>query len=135
MLDSDLQQPIVARKCACILVVEDRSIDQKVAVLTLRGLGYNADVASNGREAIDLVAFQRYDLVLMDCQMPEMDGFEATRLIRTNPAYGAKLPIIALTANASAENREACLSCGMSDYLSKPVRAPELGAKIELWLS
>jgi CheY-like chemotaxis protein len=142
MVDSNLQEPIIvpqrvtgASKCALILVVDDRSIDQKVAVLVLRGLGYDADVASSGREAIDLVAFQRYDLVLMDCQMPEMNGLEATQHIRANTGYGAKLPIIALTASASAENRMACLTSGMSDYLSKPVRAPELGAKLEFWLS
>jgi CheY-like chemotaxis protein len=143
MLDSDLQSmtaPQAQRaantsKRARILVVEDHSIDQKVAVLMLKSLGYNADLASNGCEAVDLLAFQRYDLVLMDCQMPGMDGFEATRHIRANSAYGAKLPIIAVTAGAITQNRAACLISGMNDYLSKPMRAPELSAKLEFWLS
>jgi signal transduction histidine kinase len=123
------------RKCARVLLVEDNSINQKVALLMLRNLGYSADIASNGREAIDAVESQLYDLVLMDCQMPEMDGFEATQRIRLSAARGAHIPIIAMTANAFAEDREACLRSGMNDYLSKPVRALELGAKLEFWLS
>ena len=81
------------------------------------------------------VTSQRYDLVLMDCHMPEMDGFEATRQIRSAAAQGPQIPIVAMTANAFAEDREACLASGMSDYLAKPVRLPELSAKLEFWLS
>jgi CheY-like chemotaxis protein len=98
-------------------------------------LGYDAELASNGREAMNAVASQRYDLVLMDCRMPEMDGFEATRQIRSSAAPGAQVPIVAMTASAFAEDRGACLTSGMNDYLAKPVRLPELSAKLEFWLS
>jgi CheY-like chemotaxis protein len=120
---------------ARLLVVEDNSINQKVALLMLRNLGYGADIANNGREAVNAVACQPYDLVLMDCRMPEMDGFEATRHIRLSAARGAQIPIIAMTACAFTEDREACLKSGMNDYLSKPVRVQELAAKLEFWLS
>ena len=110
-------------------------MNQKVVLLMLRKLGYTADIASNGREAVDAIAVQPYDLVLMDCRMPEMDGFEATRRIRLSAGPAAQIPIIAVTACAFAEDREACLKSGMNDYLSKPVRVQELGAKLEFWLS
>jgi CheY-like chemotaxis protein len=129
-------QPLIGtNKNARVLLVEDNGINQKVALLMLRGLGYEADLASNGREAMIAVASQRYDLVLMDCQMPEIDGFEATRQIRSSAALGAQIPIVAMTANAFAEDREACLKSGMNDYLAKPVRLPELSTKLEFWLS
>lgn len=115
-----------------ILLVEDNTINQKVARLILSRLGYQADVANNGVEALQAIADQAYDLILMDCLMPEMDGFEATRRIR---ASGANLPIIAMTANAFAEDRAACLEAGMTDYLSKPVRESELDKKLQHHLS
>jgi signal transduction histidine kinase/ActR/RegA family two-component response regulator len=118
-----------------LLLVEDNSINQKVALAMLKNLGYQADVARNGAEAVQAVLAQRYDLVLMDCLMPEMDGFEATRLIRAQALHCAGLPIIAMTANAFAEDRDACLAAGMTDYLSKPVRETELGKKLDRWLS
>ena len=120
---------------ARLLLVEDNSINQKVALAMLKNLGYQADVACNGVEAVKAVASERYDLVLMDCLMPEMDGFEATRSIRGRGEYWAELPIIAMTANAFAEDRAACLAAGMTDYLSKPVREAELRNKLERWLS
>jgi signal transduction histidine kinase/ActR/RegA family two-component response regulator len=123
------------KKNARVLLVEDNGINQKVALLMLQTLGYDAELASNGREAMNAVTSRHYDLVLMDCQMPEIDGFEATRQIRSRVAFGAKIPIIAMTANAFAEDREACLASGMDDYLAKPVRLAELSAKLELWLS
>jgi len=116
-----------------ILLVEDNAVNQKVALLMLKKLGHSADVAQNGVEAIAALAAKEYDLVLMDCLMPEMDGFEATRRIRTS-ARNAKLPIVAMTANAFTEDREACLEAGMSDYLSKPVRDSELRQKLDRWL-
>jgi signal transduction histidine kinase/ActR/RegA family two-component response regulator len=119
---------------ARLLLVEDNSINQKVALAMLKNLGYQADVARNGAEAVKAVTSERYDLVLMDCLMPEMDGFEATRRIRGHGEYCAGLPIIAMTANAFAEDRDACLAAGMTDYLSKPVREAELGKKLQRWL-
>jgi CheY-like chemotaxis protein len=118
-----------------ILLAEDNSINQKVALLMLKNLGYTADIAKNGNEAIKALEHHRYDLVLMDCLMPELDGFEATRRIRSQNGYGAQVPIIAMTANAFAQDREACLAAGMTDYLSKPVREAELRDKLEFWLS
>ena len=120
---------------ARLLLVEDNNINQKVALAMLKNLGYRADVARNGAEAVKAVASKQYDLVLMDCLMPEMDGFEATRCIRGQGQHCAELPIIAMTASAFAEDRNACLAAGMTDYLSKPVREAELRNKLERWLS
>ena len=117
-----------------ILLVEDNKVNQKVAVLMLKRLGLEADVANNGTEALAAIASANYRLILMDCQMPEMDGFEATRRIRAQDGDCARVPIIAMTANAFAEDREACLAAGMSDYLPKPVREGELRSKMEQWL-
>jgi CheY-like chemotaxis protein len=104
-----------------ILLAEDNSVNQMLAVRLLRGLGYTADVAGNGVEAVDAVEGGGYDLVLMDVQMPEMDGLEATRAIRAR--HGAGGPrIVAMTANAMAEDRDECLAAGMDDYVSKPIR-------------
>jgi PAS domain S-box-containing protein len=124
-----------ASKSARLLLVEDNLTNQKVARLILASLGYNPDVVNNGAEA--LAAFNRghYDAILMDCLMPEMDGFEATRRIRAAGGWGSRVPIIAMTANAFAEDRAACLTAGMSDYLSKPIRAASLGQKLETWLT
>ena len=119
---------------ARLLLVEDNLINQKVATLMLKHMGYSAHIANNGAEAVDLIARHSYDLVLMDCLMPEMDGLEATRVIRSRNDYGATVPIIAMTANAFAEDRQACLAAGMSDYLAKPVREAELSAKLKQWL-
>ena len=123
------------KKGARLLLVEDNGVNQRVALLMLRKLGYGADLATNGREAIEAVTSHPYDLVLMDCRMPEMDGFEATQQIRLSAGRSAQIPIIAMTACAFAEDREACLKSGMNDYLAKPVRVQELGAKLEFWLS
>jgi CheY-like chemotaxis protein len=117
-----------------ILLVEDNKVNQKVAVLMLKKLGVEADIANHGAEALAAIASQNYRLILMDCQMPQMDGFEATRRIRAQDSYHAAVPIIAMTANAFAEDREACLAAGMDDYLSKPVREADLRARLEHWL-
>ena len=106
-----------------ILLAEDNTVNQQIALLVLESMGYRADVASNGLEAVEAVATLPYDLVLMDVQMPEMDGLEATRRIR---ASISDVHIVAMTANAMQGDREACLAAGMNDYLSKPIRPEEL---------
>lgn len=118
-----------------ILLVEDNTINQKVAQMMIKDLGYHVDVANNGIEALNTFNARKYDLILMDCLMPEMDGFEATRCIRAAGPLGMRTPIIAMTANAFAQDRAECLAAGMTDYLSKPVRQQELKEKLEHWLS
>ncbi len=109
-----------------ILLVEDNPVNQKLAMHLLERLGYQADLAANGLEALDVLRGQTYDVVLMDVQMPEMDGLEATRHVRQEMAEEAQPHIIAVTANAMKEDRDKYLAAGMDDYLSKPIRVTEL---------
>jgi CheY-like chemotaxis protein len=119
---------------ARVLVVEDNVVNQKVAVRLLEKLGCRVDVAANGLEALELFAELAYHIVFMDCQMPEMDGFEATRLIRQREAFsGHHVPIIAMTANAMQGDSEQCLAAGMDDYLSKPVSFEALATAARKW--
>jgi CheY-like chemotaxis protein len=109
-----------------ILLVEDNAVNQKLALRLLARMGYEADLAANGREAVDAVDQRRYDLVLMDVQMPEMDGFEATRRIADRVPRAERPRIVAMTANAMDGDRERCLEAGMNAYISKPIRVEEL---------
>ena len=115
-----------------ILVVEDNATNQKVALAMLAKLGYRADIAENGKEAILATRKIDYDLILMDCQMPEMDGYEATRRIRRSKARA--VPIIAMTAHAMKQDREKCFENGMDDYITKPVSSAALAKVLEKWL-
>ncbi|GJQ58496.1 MAG: hypothetical protein SCALA701_12970 [Candidatus Scalindua sp.] len=117
-----------------ILLVEDNIINQKVAMRLLdKKLGYNADVANNGKEALGKLETSDYDLILMDCQMPEMDGYETTRIIRdeASAVRNHKVPIIAMTANTMSGDRETCLETGMNDYVAKPIDFQDLADAID----
>ena len=118
-----------------VLVVDDNTVNQQVVSVMLEQCGCTVDVAGNGIEAVKQVQLLPYDLVLMDCQMPEMDGYEATRRIREHERGQDKhLPIIALTANAMTGDAEKCLAAGMDDYLSKPIRTDALARVLKQWL-
>ncbi len=116
-----------------VLVVEDNYVNQKVAVRHLEKLGHATDVADNGARALEMLALQRYDVILMDCQMPVMDGYEATRRIRAGavPNLNPRMPIIALTAHAMESDRQKCLEAGMDEFVSKPMRFEELQAALD----
>ena len=117
------------------LVAEDNPVNQLVAKKMLERIGCRADVAANGKEAVDAVRTVPYDVVFMDCQMPEMDGYEATRHIRTLEGSAGKTLVIAMTANALLGDREKCIASGMDDYLSKPVTQVALETVLEKWES
>lgn len=121
-----LPDPVEAPHRLRILVAEDNHVNQQVAQRILERLGHHVDVVGNGLEAVEAVRALPYDLVFMDMQMPEMDGLEATRRIRALPGTVAAIPIVAMTANAMATDRERCLAAGMTDYVSKPVNATRL---------
>ena len=120
---------------ARVLIVEDNAANQKVAVRMIQRLGFRADVAGTGGEAVTMIGRGHYDAVLMDCQMPEMDGYEASRQIRHNERGGRHVPIIAMTADALEGERDRCLEAGMDDYITKPVKLHVVAAVLERWLA
>ena len=117
-----------------VLVVEDNAVNQQVAVRLLEKFGYRADVAGNGREALAALAMADYDAMLLDCQMPVMDGFETARAIRSSSSTFREMPIIAMTANVMSEDRERCLEAGMDDFVGKPVRPNQLVEILNRWI-
>ncbi len=118
-----------------VLVAEDNPVNQKVAARTLEKLGFRARIAANGKEALAAIEREHFDLVLMDCQMPEMDGFEATARLRAieSERGGARMPVVAMTANAMSGDREQCIAAGMDDYIAKPFNPQELLRILERW--
>ena len=137
-------QPIIARHPVLphrtgvrprILLAEDNVVNQKVACRTLEKLGYRVDVAQDGEAAVKAWESGRYDLILMDCQMPVLDGYAATREIRRRESAGRRIPIIALTAHAMKGADIVCKDAGMDEHLTKPINRPELDACLRRYLS
>jgi CheY-like chemotaxis protein len=139
------QAPKQTLLSARVLLVEDNRINQEICKAMLRKMGCTIDVADNGRAGYEAAFRASYDIVLMDCQMPEMDGFAATVAIRSREVEvnaeraaaglpARRLPVVALTANAMEGDRERCLTAGMDDYLAKPFKKPELVRVLERWV-
>ena len=133
-----IRKPIVTRTLngdpVRVLVAEDNVVNQKVAVKLLEKLGIRADVAADGREAVELCAMLPYDLIFMDCQMPEMDGYAATAEIRQRQGANGRPAIIAMTAEVMEGCREHCIASGMDDYISKPVRRDDIIEALKKWV-
>jgi len=133
------ETPTVAKEAVAasggrVLVAEDNVVNQKLALRLLEKLGYRVDIVANGREAVDMWSRLPYDVILMDCHMPEIDGYEATGQIRERESAGVRIPIIALTANAMEGEREKCIVAGMDDFLSKPINREQLARTLEHWI-
>jgi CheY-like chemotaxis protein/HPt (histidine-containing phosphotransfer) domain-containing protein len=124
------------RQAGRILVVEDNPANQQVALAVLEKFGCRADAVANGKEAVEILRQVPYDLVLMDCQMPEMNGYEASAMIRDSNSgvCHPDVPIVALTAHAMTGDRERCLAAGMNDYIAKPIEPATLRAALDKWL-
>jgi PAS domain S-box-containing protein len=131
--DAGSSPPTLHPRGRRVLVAEDNPVNQKLAVRILEKFGCRVDVARNGREAVAMAERFPYDLIFMDCRMPEMDGFEASREIRSRGSVGARVPITALTAHAVAGAREECLEAGMDDFLTKPVRPADFERVLLRW--
>lgn len=123
-----------SKQCRCILVAEDNPINQKVTMHMLYKFGYNAQAVSNGKEVLECLSSRAYDLILMDIQMPELDGFETTKMIRKSGKTYGRIPIIAMTANAMKGDDDKCIDVGMNDYISKPIDADTFKQKVDLWI-
>lgn len=131
---SQAASPSEARKRLRILVADDQAVNRKLTMRQLEQLGFNVDTVANGREAVDACARSSYDLVFMDCHMPVLDGFQATREIRQQEGSGRRTPVIALSASLAERDRSRCLDAGMDDYLLKPVSQEALIRVIGQWL-
>lgn len=116
-----------------VLLVDDNAVNQRLAARLLQKLGCEVTVASSGREALDAIVFQPQDLIIMDCQMPDLDGYAATRQIREYEGATRHTPIVAMTAYAMRGDRERCLAAGMDDYYSKPVTGDDFIEMIKRW--
>jgi CheY-like chemotaxis protein len=125
--------PPARRTRGLILLAEDNEINQLVAVDTLNTLGYDADIARNGAEAVELASTNTYQAILMDCQMPKLDGYQATRELRRREGPGRHIPIIAMTAGVLHEDREHAHQAGMDDFLAKPIDTDDLRAALDRW--
>ncbi|MDK8464141.1 ATP-binding protein [Marinobacter sp. SS13-12] len=130
--EKDEEKGAGARRSLNLLLVEDNQVNQVVASSMLRKLGHKVTLAENGKRALEALKSGKFDVVLMDCQMPVMDGYEATRAIRENPAW-RDLPVIAVTANVMQGDRDDCLECGMNDYITKPYNPADLKSVIDRW--
>jgi CheY-like chemotaxis protein len=126
--------PLPENRDACVLLVEDNPVNRTVVEAMLRSLGLRVSVAVDGAEAVSIASQERFALILMDCRLPVMDGYEATRRIRLLPGL-ANVPIVALTANAQQGDREICLQAGMNDYLAKPFKRTDLQQVLQRWLT
>ncbi len=117
-----------------VLVVEDNPVNRRIAQRMLERLGCDVGLADNGRIALQLAQANPYDIIFMDCLMPELDGYEATRELRRLQEGKVRIPIIALTAHSTEEDRDRCLRAGMDDYLTKPVSTESFAATLKAWL-
>ncbi|HKU81595.1 MAG TPA: response regulator, partial [Candidatus Tumulicola sp.] len=128
-------RPVETARRGTILLAEDNAVNRTVSLQQLKKLGYAVDAVANGKEAVERAGGGAYGLVFMDCRMPVMDGFEATREIRKRESRtGKRVPIVAMTANVMANDRDECLAAGMDDYLTKPVGLDDLRAVLQRWL-
>ncbi|MCO5388064.1 MAG: response regulator [Desulfosporosinus sp.] len=117
-----------------VLLVEDTLANQKLATVMLRQLGYNTDLAENGQKAVAMCNIKNYDIILMDCQMPLMDGYEASSIIKKSKGLHRDTVIIAMTAHAMEGDRDKCINAGMDDYFSKPINMNKLDKILKKWL-
>jgi CheY-like chemotaxis protein len=131
--DAHLAPRPVSRAALRVLVVEDSPVNRVVTTSVLERSGFHVHAVNDGREALDALQANRYDAVLMDCQMPDLDGYEATRELRPRESGERRTPVIAMTAHAMPSDRERCLEAGMDDYITKPVRGQALTATLERW--
>lgn len=129
--ESQMSQELRQFPGLSVLLVEDNPVNQRVAQLMLQGLGVGVTTAANGEEALRQIELASFDVILMDCQMPLLDGFEATARIRARIDERAATPIVALTANAMSGDRDRCLRAGMDDYLAKPFSKKSLSETLE----